>query len=456
MPEILETSLQVRIIQLLRQDNSAELTHLVDTLNSREIVHLMGHLSLENKMKLLTLLSPEDAAEVMEEIPEVQAVDIIEEMEAGKAAAILSEMESDEQADLLMELDDEEQQAILARMDPEEADDARKLIGYEYDTAGGLMRTEYFAYPETLTVKAVTEDLRANTEEYIDYLLKYFFVTSPDGKLTGVLQMQDLLFAKPSTRLSEIAITSVFAVDHHATLDELINFFDAHDLFGVPVTDDAQHLAGVVLRRDILEAETERVTLEHLETQGIVGGDELRTMPVLLRARRRLSWLSVNILLNILAASVIAYHQDVLSSVIALAVFLPIISDMSGCSGNQAVAVSMRELSLGVVNPGEVWRVWFQEITVGLINGVVLGILIGVAAYLWKGNVYLGLVAGGALTINTLLAVSIGGTVPLILKGFDIDPALASGPILTTITDMFGFFLALTFASMMMAHLGGL
>lgn len=456
MPETAVLSLQVKILQLLRQDNSVELTQLVDSLNSREIVHLMGHLSLENKMKLLTLLSPEDAAEVMEEIPEVQAVDIIEEMEAKKAAAILNEMESDEQADLLMELDEEELQAILAEMDPEQAEDARKLISYEYDTAGGLMRTEYFAYSENQTVREVTEDLRANTEEYSYYLLKYFFVTSPEGRLTGVLQMQDLLFAKPSTRLHQISITDVHAVDHNATLEELITFFDAHDLFGVPVTDEHQHLVGVVLRRDILEAETERIAQELLETQGIVGGDELRTMPVLLRARRRLSWLSVNILLNILAASVIAYHQDVLSSVIALAVFLPIISDMSGCSGNQAVAVSMRELSLGVINPGEVWRVWYQEISVGLINGTVLGLLIAAAAWFWKGNIYLGLVAGGALTINTLVAVSIGGTVPLILKGFNIDPALASGPILTTITDMFGFFLALTFASLMLSHLGGL
>jgi len=161
----------------------------------------------------------------------------------------------------------------------------------------------------------------------------------------------------------------------------------------------------------------------------------------------------VNILLNLMAASVIAFYQDTLSSVIALAVFLPIISDMSGCTGNQAVAVSMRELSLGIIKPGETFRVWFQEIRVGLINGVVLGILIGLAAFLWKGNIYLGLVVGGALAINTLVAVSIGGTVPLVLKKMNVDPALASGPILTTITDMIGFFLALAFATIALGRL---
>jgi magnesium transporter len=268
--------------------------------------------------------------------------------------------------------------------------------------------------------------------------------------------MQDLLLAKPETLLSEIVIQDVLHVDHHASFEELSNLFHSYELLGLPVTDKNRVLVGVVLRKDILEAETERMAQEHLESQGIVGGDELRSMPVLFRAKRRLSWLSVNILLNIVAASVIAYHQDVLSSVIALAVFLPIISDMSGCSGNQAVAVSMRELSLGVVNPIEVMRVWWQEVSVGLINGLVLGFLIGAAAWLWKANVYLGLVVGGALFINTVIAVSIGGTVPLILKRMNVDPALASGPILTTITDMVGFFLSLTFAALYLEELQGL
>ena len=187
-----------------------------------------------------------------------------------------------------------------------------------------------------------------------------------------------------------------------------------------------------------------------MKTQGIVGGDELRSQPTWLRARRRLSWLSVNIGLNIAAASVIALYEDTLTAVIALAVFLPIVSDMSGCSGNQAVAVSMRELSLGLVRPAEVLRVWWQEVKVGLLNGVVLGVLLGIAAYLWKGTPLLGLVVGLALAINTLVAVSIGGTVPLILKRLGADPAVASGPVLTTLTDMCGFFLVLSLATAML------
>ena len=212
-------------------------------------------------------------------------------------------------------------------------------------------------------------------------------------------------------------------------------------------------LVGVVQKTAVAEALGDRHDSDFLKAQGIIGGEELRTLPTLVRSRRRLAWLTVNIGLNVIAASVIAVFQDTLSSVIALAVFLPIISDMSGCSGNQAVAVSMRELSLGLVRAEEVLWVWIKEVLVGLINGTVLGLLIGVVAFAWKGNVYLGLVVGIALCLNTILAVSIGGVVPLILKRRGIDPAVASGPILTTVTDMCGFFLVLGFATLMLAYL---
>ena len=448
--------LRKKILQLVQQEDVQALAEVIEDLSTKDIVHLIGHLSKNEQIELITHLTTDDAAELIEDIHESQAVSIIEKMEAESAAAILNKMESDEQVDLIKELDEEDAQAILNEMNPVEAASIRRLLNYHSDSAGGMMHTEYFSFWEHQTIQTITKNLRDNATKYQHYSLKYIFVTALDNTLKGVLQMQDLLLAPSDSKLENIKIKEVISINHLAPLDELINFFNNHDLFGVPVIDDEKKLVGVVLRKDILEAQNERMTQEHLESQGIVGGDELRTMPTLLRAKRRLSWLSVNILLNILAASVIAYHQDVLSSVIALAVFLPIISDMSGCSGNQAVAVSMRELSIGVVTPGEVFRVWSQEISVGLINGIVLGALIGLAAFLWKGNLYLSLVVGGALSVNTLLAVSLGGTVPLLLKGFNVDPALASGPILTTITDMVGFLLTLTFAALALSQLGGL
>jgi len=441
---------------LINKKDAKALALLLESLPSKELVHLISHLNQEHQSQLFTLLSPENAADLMDEIPDVQAIGIIEGLQVEDAAAILHEMESDEQTDLIMGLDAEDAEAILDQMGSEEADNIRNLLSYPADTAGGLMHTEFLCFQKDQTIGEITEKLRNKGSEYQNYQLKHIFVTDENQVLVGVLKMQDLLLGQSDNHLADIIIEEVFSIDHRAEMDEIIEIFQKHPFIGLPVVDEAQTLLGVILKIDIAEAQAERITQEHLESQGIIGGDELRTMPVTLRARRRLSWLSVNILLNILAASVIAYHQDVLSSVIAMAVFLPIISDMSGCSGNQAVAVSMRELSIGAVTPREVFRVLGQEISVGLINGVALGILIGLAAFIWKGNIYLGLVVGSALTINTLFAVSIGGTVPLILKGFDIDPALASGPILTTITDMLGFFLALTFAAMVLGHIQGL
>lgn len=433
-------------------DAAEDIKEYLDQLESSDIAAAISHLNKEHRLKLLTLLTPEDAAELIDDIPWVQALKILEELNTTDAAAIIHEMRSDDRVDFLSEMDDEDALAIIDQLEEAEAENIRELIQYADDTAGGLMITEFLAFDTYRTVEYVIKDLGEHSEEYEKYNLQYIYVTR-EGKFEGVLNMRSLLLSKRDTRLSEIVLKDALTVNDLVSMEELIGFFNTHDFYGVPVINEKEELKGVVLRKDLREAQNEQVTTEHLETQGIVGGEELRTMPILLRAKRRLSWLSVNILLNIAAASVIAAYQDTLTAVISLAVFLPIISDMSGCSGNQAVAVSLRELSLGVVKPFEIARVWFQEVSVGIINGLVLGTLIGAAAWLWQGNVYLGLVVGGALMINTVVAVSLGGTIPLFLKRMKVDPALASGPILTTVTDMFGFFLALTFAGWMLASM---
>jgi len=442
-----------KLVDLMKADQPEQIKEYLQSMNTEDIVRAISRLEKKEQLSLLTLLHPEDAADLLEDMHEYHAADILEDMEAGKAAAIFNEMDSDDQADLLTEMEEEEAEAIISQMEPGEAESVRKLIMYDADTAGGMMITEFLSFDDQLTVGHVIQELRDNADEYEDYNLQYIYATTKD-KLKGVLQMRDLLHSTPETRLEKIVHPDVISVKDTATLRDLIKFVVDYDFYGVPVLDDHGVLLGVVLRRDILEAKSEMANIELLETQGIVGGEELRTMPILLRSRRRLSWLTVNILLNILAASVIAFNQDTLSSIIALAVFLPIISDMSGCSGNQAVAVSLRELSLGVIRPFEVVRVWLQEFSVGLLNGIVLGVLIGAVAYLWKGSLVLSFIVGGALMLNTIVAVSIGGTIPLILRRFGADPALASGPILTTITDMFGFYLTLTFASLALSHFG--
>jgi magnesium transporter len=317
------------------------------------------------------------------------------------------------------------------------------------------MISEFLAYQDDDTVQDVLDDLKAKRGEYSDYHVQYIYVVDQDNRLSGVLRMHDLLFPARDTRLDQVMIASPLSVPDNASLIDLRDFFEKHHLFGSPVVNSERRLIGVVLPEAVEEAVNKQKTRTFLRLSGIVGGEEFRTMPVLSRSGRRLSWLSINIVLNIIAASVIAVYQDTLAAAITLAVFLPMVSDMSGCSGNQAAAVSMRELALGLVRPGELLWVLAKEARVGIINGIVLGALLGVVAFLWKGNPWLGLVVGGALAANTLVSVLLGGTLPLVLKRLKFDPALVSSPLLTTVTDMCGFFFVLSFASTVLSRLGG-
>ncbi len=431
------------------------LLDFIDSMSPTETARAISRLSAESQGRLFELLSPEDAAEVIEDISDAQAADLIEDLHPQHAASILEELDSDHVVDLLGEMDDEDAQAILEHMKPEEALEARQFLAYPADTAGGLMISEYLSYPATQTIGGVLQDLQDNRETYTDFNVQYFYVTDPNERLLGVLRMHDLLFLSRSATLDKVMIRNPHKISVAAKLEQLRDFFEDHDLFGAPVVDAKNQLVGVVLPESVEEARREKTVKQYLGLSGIIGGEEFRTMPLFNRAGRRLSWLSLNIILNIVAASVIALYQDTLAAAITLAVFLPMVSDMSGCSGNQAVAVSMRELSLGLVRPNELLRVMRKEALLGVINGVALGGLLGGVALLWKGNPYLGLVVGGALAANTIVAVTLGGLLPLLLKRIKMDPALVSSPLLTTVTDMCGFFFVLSFATAVLPRLAG-
>ena len=441
--------------ELLESASRREIDTWLDQFGPSEVARVVSRLTREDQDALLTRLRPDDAADLVEQLPDAQAAEIVDRLDPADAAKIVHELKSDDQADLIGDLPADGAEAILAELPAEEAESVRALADYPEDSAGGLMVTEFLLFAEEQTVGDVLIDLRSQAATYSDYDVQYAYVRSAGGRLTGVLRLRDLLLSPEPMRIGELMIRDPLSISDRDDLADLGEFFEDHDFLGVPVVDAAGQMVGVVHRAAVDIARAERSDLDHLKQQGIVGGEELRGMPMLVRSRRRLAWLSVNVVLNIAAASVIAAYQDTLQAAIALAVFLPIISDMSGCSGNQAVAVSMRELTLGLIQPRDVMRVWLKEIGVGAINGLVLGVLVATAAWLWKSNVYLGLVVGSALALNTMIAVSIGGTVPLLLRRLKLDPALASGPVLTTVTDMCGFFLTLSFAGMALDRLAG-
>ena len=395
----------------------------------------------------LLATTPEQAADILEELPDDLAAAAVMNMEPGRAATIVEHMVSDEVADLLQDVAPSQAEAILARIDPADAAEARNLLKYHEGSAGGLMQTELIAISEGMTAGDAVRELRERAADYSEFPASYLYVIDQDRRLRGVASLRSLLLCEATTPVLEVASSDVEFARADLPGVDVVKMFRRLHYLAIPVVDNLNRLLGIVTQDDALRFAEEEADEEMLRFAGIAGGDEFRDMPLRQRSWRRLSWLGINVLLNVLAASVIAFYQETLREVIALAVFLPIISDMSGCSGNQAVAVSIRELSLGRVTLRRFPWVLGRELSVGLLNGLALGLLIGLIAWTWKGNATLGLIVGAALWINTLVAVSIGGLLPLLLRRFGKDPAIASSPILTTVTDMTGFFLVLAAAS---------
>lgn len=435
----------------LEARNADQLLLLLEPVSLAEALRELLQLTSDDRAIVLSLLPSDLAAALIEEAPHEMGADLMETLETSRAVEIFDELDSDIQADLIGDMEDQEAEAILSQMDAEDAADVRRLIAYPVDTAGGLMMVETFHFDDTQTVGAVLRELAADEQDFERYRGGHPYVLDGTGQPIGVVSLRGLLSARRSVLLTSIMVKPI-TVPVTASVSDLEDIFDKYEFLGVPIVEADGRLVGVVSRAAVSQALLERAESENLKLQGVVG-DELRSMPTWLRSRRRLAWLSANIVLNIIAASVISAYEETLTAVIALAIFLPMVSDMSGCSGNQAVGVTMRELSLGLVRPIDAFRVWLKEISVGVINGIALGILIGLVAWVWKGNPALGLVIGLALALNTMLAVSIGGIIPLLLKRLGQDPAAASSPLLTTVTDMAGFFFVLSLATLMMPWL---
>jgi magnesium transporter len=436
------------LVDAIEANNGSAIFDLLHPLPHSEALREVLCLSVVQRDVAFEIMPADLAAELVEEAPREMAASLVEHMTTEKGGEVIEELESNVQADLISDMNKEHAENILTELPRKDAADVRRLIEYAHDTAGGLMTADCFTFYQGSTVGNVLSRIASEAEDFERYRGQHPYVLDANKKPVGVVSLRGLLTAGKPQQLSSIMVEPL-TVTTDATLDVLEDIFDEHPFLGLPVVEMDGKLAGVLSRTEVMEAIAERASSENLHRQGVFG-DELRSMPLGIRSKRRLMWLSANIVLNIIAASVIASYEETLAAVIAIAIFLPMVSDMSGCSGNQAVGVTMRELSLGLVRPIDALRVWAKEASVGVINGIVLGILIGLVTWAWKGNPWLGLVIGMALALNTILAVSMGGVIPLLLKRLGQDPAVASGPLLTTITDMAGFFLVLSLATLFM------
>jgi magnesium transporter len=435
----------------LLNDDGETLAAWIESLAPGEIVRSVSQLSSEEQGLLLQILDPEDAADLIDDLPDEQSADLLEDIPPEQAAAIIGELDSDDRADVLHEMEAEEAEAILQALPPEEAREARQLLAFPPDTAGGVMVKELVAYPYDTTVEDVLEDLLEHREEYAHYNVQYFYVVDRGGALQGVLRLRDLVLSPPGRPVHEVMIRNPQVAPVDLDVATLQQIFETHSYSALPVVDGGGRLLGAVLEKEVAEAARKSASRTLLKLAGIFGGEELRSMPLRTRARRRLVWLIVMLVLNLCAASVVALYTETLKETIALAVFLPVVAGMSGSCGNQAVGLSLRELALGMVKPWDLLYVLMKEMKVGIVNGIALGMLLGITAGLWQGYGF-GLVVGGALACNTLIAVCIGGMLPLMLKRLKLDPAMASSPILTMLSDVAGFFLLLGMAAPLLSR----
>jgi magnesium transporter len=449
----------VDLREILATGQAADLEIYIRGVSPADVARALTRLSDEERRDVFRMLDREQAADLLENFAEAHAADLIEELTPEQAAAIVGEMESDHRADILAEMARNEAEQVLRSMREEEAEDARRLLAYDENTAGGIMVTEFFLYPQTMTVGEVLEDVRKHAKEYGDFGVHYVYVRKGNSKvagdgeetLVGVVRIRDLILSPADKTMSEIMIVNPICALGETSLDELDNLFEQYPFWNLPVTDPDGRMLGVVRRADMEEALGEEHERNLMRFSGIIGGEEIRNMPLKERASRRLAWLSLNVFLSLIAASVILLFEGTIDKIFALVFFIPVIGNMCGCSGNQAVAVSIRELALGLIQPGDFMVVWRKELAVGLINGTVIGLLLGAVAFLldhflWHDSAFLGLVIGIAFLLNTVVSVSLGGLIPLGLKRVGADSALGAPPILTTLSDMIGLLFVLTLA----------
>ncbi|MDE0192166.1 MAG: CBS domain-containing protein, partial [Gammaproteobacteria bacterium] len=335
--EIAELEPAERLKTLVADDPDA-IDRYLATLSGADVVRAMFRLESEERHAILVAVEPETAAEFIEDVPDEVAADLIEALPVAEAASIVTALPSHEQADVLAEVEDEDMHRILGAMAPESAREARELLSYPPESAGGLMVRQYLAFGPSATAREVLEELTSGARDLSRCLLQYAYVVESDGLLAGVVRTRNLVAAPPGATIGSL-MNRPTAVNAQADLATADACLEESEVLSLPVTDDAGRMLGVVEREHVDDALVERATDDHLKSQGIVGGEELRSMPLAERSGRRLSWLSINIVLNMISVSVIALFEETLAAVIALAVFLPIVSDMSGCSGNQAVAV---------------------------------------------------------------------------------------------------------------------
>ena len=418
------------------------------SLHPADAAEVVFALAPEYQAALIERLEPQEVADIFEQMDEDDAAVVADHMDVDAFADVLDEMEPDSAADLLGELEPEQASALLEQMD--EADAIAPLLTYAEDTAGGIMNLPPPSLRRQMTVADAYKFLRKNYRDAAE--MYYLYVLDRYGRLIGVVNLRALVLASQDQTMEEIMARDVVSVYVDTDQEEVAQLFARYDLLVLPVVDTDHRLVGVVTIDDVVDVLDEEAT-EDIYRLAQVSEDAEVFSPFRRAVRNRLPWLYVNLGTAMIASAVVAYYEDTIATVAVLAVFMPIVAGQGGNAGNQTMTIVVRSLALGEITMKDAWRVLRHELPIGLLNGIVLGLSVGLIAWLWQGSPMLGLVTGVALLANIIVAASAGALVPIALRRLDIDPALASGVFVTTATDVAGFAVFLGLATYLLYYL---
>jgi magnesium transporter len=393
------------------------------------------------------LLNKSQAIDVFEYLPTDLQEELINSLHNVQVVQIMEAMSPDERAELFDELPAGVVKRLLQQLSPEQRQATATILGYPEGTAGRVMTTEYVRLQEGLTVGEALSKIRRQDED--KETIYYAYVTDNNRKLVRVVSLRQLLFTFPDVYIREIASDRVIKVKTETPQEEVAQIMKRYDLIAIPVVDREDRLVGIITIDDVIDILEEEATEDIQKLAGVSGDEEALSAP-LVTMRKRLPWLLAIMGLYIGAASAIAPFQSVIAAVPVLAVIMPIFSNTGGTVGIQALTVTIRGLGVGEVTPRDTFKILRKEILAGLGTAVVLGITMMALSLIWAKpqERWVGLVAGTVMATNTMVAVTLGTLLPMGLKRLKLDPALVSGPLVTTMLDTIGFLTFLTLISL--------
>ncbi|MDL2317343.1 magnesium transporter [Desulfovibrio sp. OttesenSCG-928-A18] len=411
-----------------------------------DVAEHLENLSLEEQVSLLKALPTEDAAEALAELDEHVRVELLENLDPDTAAGIVGEMSPDDAADVLDELDDEHSDVLLSKLESEDAEEIRGLMAFDPETAGGVMNTEVVILADDITADEAIRQIRKEIEDKeIPY---YAYIVAADHKLAGVLSLRDLMLCPPGTPLrDEISDQELITVTFDTVREEVARLIGRYNLMAMPVVDYEGRLLGVIAHDDVIDIMQELASEDMLGMVG-AGQDETTDTPWLESVKMRLPWLLVNMLNSALSAAVVYLFDGSIEQMAILAVFMPMVANQAGNTGQQALAVMIRQLATEKFARRKAWWAVLREGKIGIANGLILGVIVWLAVFYFTDHPGLATVMVSALILDMILGAFAGASIPLILKELGRDPAQASSIFLTAITDGAGFFLFLGLATL--------